>query len=472
MLTLGHIVAALSNYEVAGTEPPIAFVTNDSRQAAADSLFVAFDGEQVDGHNYVASAFERGATAAIVERALGDFAFVDVRSGSVLGSIAEQGPTLVVVENSEKALQQCARYWRQQHAVRVIGITGSVGKTSTKECAYSVMGQQYRTLKSEKNFNTEIGLPMQLLNLRPEHERVILEMGMYVRGDIALLASVGLPNVGIVTNVGEVHVERAGSKEAIALGKRELVEALPSDGVAILNRDDPNVWAMRDHTAARVLTYGTTPEADLWASDIATFGFDGIGFRLNHQGKSVAVRSPMRGKHNVYTALCAAAAGLVEGMDWNAIVRGLASHEDRLRLIRRPGINDSTIVDDAYNSNPQSSAAALDLLADVAGRKVAVLGDMLELGEHEAEGHATIGRKCAQIVDELITVGKLGKLIGDAAVEAGFSAENIHVTPDSGAAAAIAMNVIRPKDTVLVKGSLGAKMKVVVDAIVNRHSSI
>jgi UDP-N-acetylmuramoyl-tripeptide--D-alanyl-D-alanine ligase len=468
MLTTGHILAALSDYKLTGKEPTISRFTNDSREVIADGVFVAFVGEKTDGHAFVANAFARGAVAAIVEKVDPAFLAIDLRQDarSPQPSLpAAQGSSVqIVVENSERALQQVAHYWRQLHPVRVIGITGSVGKTTTKELIANVLSQRFRTLKSEKNFNTEIGLPLQLLNLRPEHERVVLEMGMYVKGDIALLASIAKPNVGIVTNVGTVHVERAGSQQAIAEGKRELVEALSADGVAILNDDDPLVRAMAEHTAARVLTYGLTARADLWASDIESIGWDGMRFALNYQGEKLHIQIPMMGRHSVQTALRAAAAGLVEGMAWEDIINGLTTHRDEMRLQVVSGPNGSRLIDDSYNASPQSMIAALNLLDDLDGRKIAVLGDMLELGSDELDGHIRVGLRSAEVADILITVGERGRLIAAAARDGGLTA--VHHADSTDAAVEMITKLAQSADIILVKASYGARLTRIVKALI------
>lgn len=463
MLTIGHILTALSDYKPTGNEPAISRFTNDSREVIVGGVFVAFVGEQMDGHQFVASAFERGAVAAIVETANPEFGVIDLRTG-ISSTQFEATPVQIVVENSERALQQVARYWRQQHPVRVIGITGSVGKTTTKELTANVLGQRFKTLKSEKNFNTEIGLPLQLLNLRPEHERVVLEMGMYVKGDIALLASIAQPDVGIVTNVGTVHVERAGSQQAIAEGKRELVEALSADGVAILNNDDKRVRAMAAYTKADVMTYGLTPKADLWASDIKSAGWDGMRFALNYQGEKLHVHVPMMGRHSVQTVLRATAAGLVEGMAWEDIINGLQTHRDEMRLQVVAGPNGSRIIDDSYNASPQSMIAALNLLEDLDGRKVAVLGDMLELGSDEENGHTRVGLRSAEVADLLITVGERGKLIADAAKSGGLPTV-LHAT-STDAATKLITDLAQPNDIILIKASFGARLTRIVKQLV------
>lgn len=469
-LTLCDVMVALSGYSPKFDGAVVASVEIDSRSVSSGSMFVAFKGEYVDGHHYIGSAFENGAIAALVEQAV-DFPTIDLRAASA--TLADGIPTPVCfrVDNTEAALQQLARYWRQQFDVRVIGVTGSVGKTTTKELTAAVLAQKYVTLKSEKNFNTEIGLPLQLLRLNDTHERAMIEMGMYVVGDIALLASVALPQVGVITNVGTVHVERAGSQAAIARGKRELVEALPEDGVAILNADDPMVLAMAGHTRARVFTYGTSAEADLRATEIQSLGARGMAFHFNYAGETIPITMPLRGRHSVMTALRAAAVGLVEGLTWTEIVRGLQGHQDDLRMVLRKATNGATIVDDSYNASPQSTVAALDLLDDLDGRKVAVLGDMLELGSEEAEGHARVGQRAAQVVDEIVTVGSRGRLIGEEMLRCGFDRAKVHFCPNSAEAIPTVHKILAPEDTVLVKGSLGAKMAIIVQAIVASDSN-
>ena len=239
-------------------------------------------------------------------------------------------PFCLRVENTLAALQQIARFWRRKLDLRVIGITGSVGKSTTKELIAEVLSQRYRTLKNPGNLNNEIGLPLTLLRLGPGYQRAVLEMGFYVPGEIALLCDIALPQVGVVTNIGTVHAERAGSQEAIARGKAELVQALPPapQGVAILNYDDPLVRQMAEQTPARVLFYGLDPAADLWADEIESLGLEGIRFRLHYRSEILHLRVPLIGHHSVQTVLRAAAVGLVEGLTWGEIVYGLQHRPD------------------------------------------------------------------------------------------------------------------------------------------------
>jgi UDP-N-acetylmuramoyl-tripeptide--D-alanyl-D-alanine ligase len=463
-------------------EAGIAFtdVVIDSRDVRPDSLFVALPGTQTDGHQFVQDALARGAAGALVQHAIPlnpRPAVIDVRQNydaTLLVSL--RGPVFIRVDDTLAALQRLAQGWRARFPVRVIGVTGSIGKTTTKETVAAVMTQRYDTLISEANLNNEIGLPLTLLRLRPRHECAVLEMGMYARGEIAALAEIARPRVGIVTNVGPSHLERLGSLEAIAAAKAELVEALPPDGTAVLNADDPRVAAMAERTAANVFTYGVNgprPQAapsdrqrrDLWADEIESMGLDGISFRLHHGPDTLHVKVPMLGRHSVHNALAAAAAGLVEGLSWQDILEGLQEPRGQLRLVVVPGINGATVLDDTYNASPDSTLAALNLMADLNGRKIGVLGDMLELGDYEQEGHAKVGVRAAAVLDKLIAVGALGGIIGEAALEAGMAPDDVVLVMDKGAAIEHLRTWLQPDDTVLVKGSRALHLEDVVTAI-------
>jgi len=348
----------------------------------------------------------------------------------------------------------------------VVGVTGSVGKTTTKELIAAVLHTRFRTLKSEGNLNNEIGLPLSLLRLSEADERAVLEMGFYVPGEIALLCRLARPHVGVVTNVLPVHVERAGSLEAVARGKAELVEALPPgpEGAAILNYDDPLVRDMAQHSQARVFTYGLDPRADLWASDVVGLGLEGIRFQLHHRGETLHIRVRHLGRHSVHTALRAAAVGLVEGLTWHEIVEGLTSGA-QLRLYAVSGPKGSILLDDTYNASPESVIAALNLLKDLGGRKIAVLGDMRELGEYEAEGHERVGRYVRETADVLIVVGPLGRLIAQAALESGMADEAITALDDVPATTEHLRQIIRRGDVVLIKGSRSLAMEEIVNEL-------
>jgi len=469
MLTVGQVVESITGTLPAGLGQSITGTVIDSRHAGEGSLFVALPGEQRDGHEFVADAFERGAILAIIDQDLTiDAPTLDIRRAlpeidlSVL-----KLPLCLRVESSLRGLQQLAGYWRDKFELRVIGITGSVGKSTTKELVADVLGQRYKTIRSPGNLNNEIGLPLSLLGLTAEHECAVLEMGFYVPGEIAELCTIARPQVGVLTNISPVHLERAGSIEAIVQGKGELVEALPPgpEGVAILNFDDPRVMGMAERTQARIFSYGLSPDADLWASDVEGLGLEGIRCEIHYGSDHIHMRVPLLGRHSVHTVLRAAAVGLVEGLTWQEIAGGLQDTHSQLRLMAVRGPGGALLLDDTYNAAPSSVIAALNLLEDLEGRKIAVLGDMLELGEYEERGHRMVGGRAAQVADELITVGERARWIADEARASGMPAENVVEFDEGEQVTAFLKDRIGEGDIVLVKGSRGMQLDLVVGAL-------
>lgn len=484
--------------------PPLALApsripraTLDSRTVEAGDLFIALPGPNTDGNLFVAQALAGGAQAVLCEPRGRDQA---AEAGAVIlecsGEAASQsiapwqeappnaltGKQLAyVVQDATLAMQQVGgfqRVHRSHPELKVIGITGSVGKTSTKELVAAVVSRRYVTLHNIGNLNSEQGLPLTLMELGPAHERAVLEMAMYDIGEIATLCRLARPQIGVITNVGVSHLSRLGAIERIAQAKAELVRALPSaddGGIAILNWDDEHVRAMAELTTARIFKYGLTPEADLWADDIRGEGMNGIRFRFHYRapGKtetdSLYVRVPLLGRHSVHTALRAAAVGLADGLSWEEIIAGMQSIPGQLRLVVVPGINDSTVIDDTYNASPDSMIAALNLLHDLdpenGGRRVAVLGDMLELGDYTSEGHKMVGRRAADVVDLLVTVGELGRAIGEEAQDAGFSTDSLFMMDDAVQTVKLLAGILAPGDLVLVKGSRAVGMDSIVAVI-------
>ncbi len=470
-LTVGHVLAGLIDPNLISlSQRQISHVVIDSRQATPDSLFVALPGENVDGHAYVANAFDNGAIIAIVHDD------IDVECSMITShqnkasfiapckaSFAVPLPICIKVDDTLQGLQQLAAYWRRQFSPTVIGITGSIGKTSTKEVAYCVLSSKYNTLKSEGNYNNEIGLPLSLLRLDDSHEKVILEMGMYDVGEIAELCQIAQPQIGMVTNVNPVHLERLGTIERIMVAKQELVEALPADGLAILNMDDSRVMAMRHHCQAKIFTYGLSPKADLWADQITSQGLQGIRFVFHLHGERIHAKIPLLGRHSVHTALRAAALGLTQGMAWDEILAGLQRKGAQLRLTAVPGPNGSLILDDTYNASPASSIAALDLLHEVDGeRKIAVLSDMAELGAYEKMGHRKVGVRAAHVVDLLITVGDKAQIIAEEAISCGLTQSAVHSTNDIYFVIECLKQITQPNDIILIKGSRSMHLEQIV----------
>ena len=462
MLTLADAFEALTNSRPGMPEWVITEAVIDSRQVIPGGMFVALPGERVDGHEYVAEAFRRGASFALIEHEIpGEFSDLDFRKKNIPEWREPDAlPLCLIVDNSLIALQKIAAFWRKKLSVRVIGITGSVGKSTTKEVVAEVLSQRYHTLKNPGNLNNEIGLPLTLLKLGPGYERAVLEMGFYVPGEIKFLCEMAQPTVGVITNIGTVHAERAGSQEDIARGKSELVQSLPPApvGTAVLNYDDPWVRWMADKTRARVFYYGLDPQADLWADEVESEGLEGISFTLHYQDEVLHTRVPMIGQHSVHTALRATAVGLIEGLTWQEIFDGLQRGHTQLRMVAVRSESGAMLLDDTYNASPESMLAALNLLEEMEGRKIAVLGDMLELGQYERQGHEMVGVRAARVADILVTLGKRAHMIANAASRAGMKKDCIFEYEDIELVIGWLRGNLEDRDSVLLKGSHGLHM--------------
>jgi UDP-N-acetylmuramoyl-tripeptide--D-alanyl-D-alanine ligase len=429
----------------------------DSRRVTPRSCFVALRGERVDGHEFVDEAIRNGAAVALVERPVEIAPRTDA--------------ALVQVDDSLTALQELAAWWRDRHDVRVTGITGSTGKTIAKEVVADVLSRTLRVLRNEGNLNSETGLPMTLLRLEPEHEAAVLEMSMYTVGEIARLAEIARPDVGVVLAVHPTHLERAGSLERIAQAKAELPAALPRDGLAVLNADDARVSAMRDVTQAEVRTYGLGEGADVRARDVASHGLHGTEFTIDAPWGSRRVRFANPGRHLVPHALAAAAVAERHGVPLDEVAEALAdgSHAAH-RMALAEAASGATLIDDTYNASPVSVGGALDFLAETpvaAGRRrLAVLGDMLELGPEEELLHREIGQRAAQVVDGLVAVGERGRWIADAARAAGLG--RVATASDSFDAAGVLEREFAPVvgDLVLIKASRGIELDRLVDQLI------
>lgn len=473
MITLADVIEALTGIRPDHASQSITEAVIDSREVIPGALFIALSGERVDGHDFIEEVFKKGASLALVQKDLSlSFPTLDLRLvNDAIKSRAYELPLCLLVENCLEALQKIAAFWRRKLSVKVIGITGSVGKSTTKELTAEVLSRRFKTHKNPGNLNNEIGLPLSMLHLTQTHQRAVLEMGFYVPGEIQLLCDLALPQIGVVTNIGTVHAERAGTQADIARGKAELIQSLPAapDGVAILNYDDPLVREMAKLTNARIFYYGLDSNADLWADQVEGLGLEGIKFQLHFRNETLHLKVPLIGRHSVHTVLRASAVGLVEGLTWQEIVNGLRSGQPQLRLFAVRGIRGALLLDDTYNASPESTLAALNLLADLDGKRVAVLGDMLELGIYEKRGHEMVGVRAAEVVDELITVGQRGRMIAEAAKRAGLNPNAITELDDSDAAVVYLSDRLCASDVVLVKGSRGMQMDKIVAALEQRE---
>ena len=421
----------------------------DSRRVEPGDLFVALRGERADGPDFAADAVARGATGLLLER----------RPDGLPGEAA-----VFLVPDALAALQRTAAAWREAlDGLEVVGVTGNVGKTTTKLMTSAVLERRYAVRSSALNYNNEIGVPICLLELDAGVERTVIEHGMYTTGEIAQLCAWTRPRVGVVLNIGPVHLERAGSLEAIARAKRELVEALPADGHALLNIDDPAVAAMADHTAAPVLRFGTAEGADVRGGEVDSRGAAGFTFTLEAGGERRRVNVPLPGAHLLPNVLAAAAVGLVEGLPFAEVADALEALDVPLRLKVRCLPGGVTLLDDTYNASPAATRAALDLLAEMSGRHIALLGDMLELGDLAEPSHEQVGRHAASRVDALYTVGDLAATIARGAREAGL-AEVRQLGAKAEAAGALRAS-LRPGDALLVKGSRALALETVVEEL-------
>ena len=411
-------------------------ITTDSRQAEKGCLFVAIPGERVDGHDFIPSVFEKGALAVISERELENPA----------------GP-YIQVESSLEAVKGIAAYYREQLDIKVVGITGSVGKTSTKEVIASVLAQKYNVLKTLGNFNNELGLPLTVFRLRDEHQVAVLEMGISHFGEMHRLAKIARPDICVITNIGQCHLEFLKNRDGVLRAKTEIFDFMKGDGSIVLNGDDDKLAQIQEAKGIRPIFFGTESGRSVYADHIENLGLKGVQCRIHVEDKSVSVRIPIPGHHMVMNALAAAAVGHQLGLTMEEIKAGIEQLEavsGRFHIIENGRLQ---IIDDCYNANPVSMKASLDVLCDAKGRRVAILGDMGELGENEAQLHAEVGAHASgNHIDLLICTGTVSSHMAEAAVADGGCGEVLQV-PTLDALLTCLPSLIEPDDTVLVKAS-------------------
>ena len=437
---------------------PISGGAVDSRLVSEGVCFFALPGERTDGHRFLEAAVQAGAGALVISAEL---------EPERLDALADGGRvTIVAVVDVAAALRAVAAAYRDRFEPLVVGITGSLAKTSTKEQIAEVLEEGFEVLRNPANWNNEIGLPMTLLRLRPEHRIAVLEMGLYTTGEIALLAGLARPSIGVVTAVRGVHLSRAGSIEAIEAGKRELVEALPADGWAILNADDERVRRMADHTVAQVRTYGFAADADVRATNVVSLGKAGMRFTLHVGDDSYEVSTPVLGRHGVHNALAAVAVADRAGLDIADIITGLARPLQMPHRSQLVAAGPWTILDDSYNASPDAVLAALDLLSELPGRHIAVLGEMLELGDSAAAEHRRVGEHAAAVVDRLVVVGEGARGIAEGAIDRGLDAGSVHLVADRDEALTVLLGELQDDDSILVKASRGAALDLLVERLV------
>jgi len=459
-LGLAEIAGATHGDLVPGEGPPaegarrsVGGYSIDSRTLQPGDLFFAIVGPRFDGHRFVADALARGAAAAVVARGATE--------------TWENAPALVRVGDTTRALQDLGAHVRRSKALKVVGITGSAGKTTTKEMTAAVLGVRYRTFRSEGNLNNTFGLPLTLLRMPDDREAAVLEMGMSYSGEIERLTEITDPDVGVILNVLPVHLENFGSLDDIARAKGELFRTMRNDATAVYNADDASATALGRAFSGRSIAYGIdAKQAAVRAEEIAAEGLGATRFVLRHGDDAAAVRIALPGRHNVANALAAAATGFSLGLRAEEIAGGLktVTPAPRRGTLQRlaSGIE---LFDDSYNSNPSAMEMAIDLLRDAAprGRRILVSGDMLELGPYERQAHTALGEQVAAAGLELfVTVGPLSQQAADAARAGGVET---HHFESSTEAAPFVVSAAQAGDLVLVKGSRGMKMERVVEAL-------
>ena len=422
----------------------------DSRIAEPGTVFFALR-DQRDGHDFVADAIRRGCAGAVVER--------------VPDGVPEDA-LLVQVADVPHALRRLAEAQREAHPLPVVGITGNAGKTTAKQATAATLGTRYRVLSPAASFNNEIGVPLTLLLLEPSHEVAVLELGFYVPGEIADLCRLVRPVIGIITTVPDrpAHYSRTPSVDAIARGKAELIESLPRDGTALLNADDRRVRDLAPLTKARVVLYGESADAALRASEVESGSLDGISFTVTYEGTRARAWLPLPGRHLVTVSLAAIGAAVSLGVPLDEAALGLGTLEPPAHRmsVRRAGR--LTVIDDSYNASPAAVHAALALLREVPGRRVAVLGDMRELGALSADAHEEVGRDAARSAQLIVGVGELAATIVSAARAAGHG--DAHPAADAAEALILLRRSLRDGDTILVKGSRALALDRLADALV------
>ncbi len=434
-----------------GNKSEASCVVIDSRKVEAGGIFIATRGERVDGHSFISQAAEKGALAVVCEK--------EPENCSI---------PYILVEDSFQALKDIAEFYREQLTIPVVGITGSVGKTSTKEMIASVLSEGFRVLKTEGNFNNEVGLPLTVLEIRAEHEAAVLEMGISDFGEMHRLSKIAKPDICVMTNIGQCHLENLGSREGILKAKSEIFDFMNPDGYVFVNGDDDMLAKVKGKGNREPVHFGLNPSNEVFASGVMNKGLLGSEAVIHMDLGVFPVEIPLPGSHMVYNALAAAAVGKCMGLSKQQIQDGISGVQavgGRSHVVTLPS---RTLIDDCYNANPVSMKAALDLLAMALGRKVAILGDMFELGEGEKELHAEVGAYALQKdIDVLLCTGELSKYMYESALEqqkiTASKQTEIYYFKTRDEMLAELKNILKSGDNILIKASHGMQFERVVE---------
>ena len=454
-MTLGNIAAACGGIyhgTEAAKEKTIAEITTDSRKAGKDSLFVAIKGERVDAHKFIPAVFEQGALCVISEQEL-----------------ADPAGAYIQVDSSLQAIKDIAEFYRKQLDIKVVGITGSVGKTSTKEMVASVLSEKYRVLKTLGNFNNELGLPLTVFRLREEDEIAVLEMGISHFGEMYRLSKIARPDICVMTNIGQCHLEFLGDRDGVLKAKSEIFDYLAPAGTIVLNGDDDKLATLQEVKGIQPVFFGIDSDRMISATQIHSLGLKGIACRICTGQGDFDVTIPIPGYHMVYNALAGTAVGLSLGMTTEEIKRGIEKLESLSGRFHIIETDNYTVVDDCYNANPVSMKASLKVLGDALGRKVAILGDMGELGENEQQLHEEVGVAAGQQgIQMLICVGALSEGMAKAAKETNPQMEVIHKQTLEEAISSLPQ-YLKQGDTILVKASHFMHFEKIVEVLTKQE---
>jgi len=458
-----ELIKAVSGKIIQGNQDCLlSRISIDSRTLIPGDLFFAIIGPSFDGHDFIIEAFNKGAMGAVACKSV---------SSLLQNEEIDKNRVIVEVKDTLSALQNWSKHYKDKFKTFNICVTGSNGKTTTKEIIAHILSQEFPLLKTSGNYNNEIGIPLTLLRLKKSHKLLVAEMGMRGLGEIKTLTNFIPPDLAVITNIGEAHIGLLGSKDNIFKAKSELLQSLDKDGIAIINKDDSYFFKMLEIVKdKKVYTFGIKNESDIMACNIRMVSDKGIRFTLEVQNdKSREIYFPLLGRHNIYNALAAIAVAFTLGIELDLIERGLSSFKPLdLHMQLSNFYNDIKILNDSYNASPLSVKNALETLAEVArtNRKIAILGDMLELGEKTDFYHREIGKKVVKLsIDTLITVGSGGKIIARSSKEEGMAKERVFSFEKNKKLnlAKKLLNLTKPGDFILLKGSREMKMEEILE---------
>ncbi len=456
-LTVREIIIATGGVLLNGDEDTlINGITIDSRKIDGNDLFIPLIGENFDGHKFIADSVKKGIKAILISKS----------------EYAKKHNVLTIqVNDTLKALQNIAKYYISKFNIPIIAVTGSTGKTSTKDLITSVLKQKYKTLSNIGNFNNHIGVPLTVFSLESDHEVAVIEMGMSNLGEIDLLADIVRPDIGVITNIGLSHIEHLKTQQNIMNAKMEIANYFNESSMIIVNGDDKYLKKINDTDLNyKKCLVGLDKHNSIQGVNIKDMGIEGTSFDIVYEGNTYPFIVKAPGIHNVYNALCAFVVAITLGVSIQLIQKGISQYKSsHMRLNVFTTDKDIVIINDAYNASPDSMKAALSVLAKFnEKRKIAILGDMLEMGKYTEQGHYDIGCFAAENTDILITVGKSSKFIAKGAEDRGFEKSNIFVCTDNEQAKSKLNDLLKKGDTVLVKGSRGMKMEEIVEYIQER----